>query len=190
MTAPIRSTVPPSLIIPATVERLAVLHPNPSEREILHAYRQLYGAVFQFKEHRPDLKIVERLDLDSIVGEQHLHLNGRVSDDTAVHLGRILGADAILLYNIDGPTVREKAVARLEGQSPPFVVTSKIIRVENGEILYLNVVTAPVEQWDTDISFFSIAPHLQKALDRGVSQTIMDLKRAFSTIKLTKMLSS
>jgi hypothetical protein len=173
------NTVPPSLTIPGTVERLAVLYPHSSDRHILHAYRQLYGAVFQIKEHRPSLKIVERLDLESIMGEQHLQLNGMVSDSTAVRLGRILGADAILLYYIDGPTVREQAVARLEGQAPPFVLTSKIMKVENGEILYLNVVTAPVEKWDTDISFFSIAPHLQQALDRGVGQTVMDLKRAF-----------
>lgn len=175
----VHNTVPSSLKIPATVERLAVLHPQSSDRDILRAYAQLYGAVFQFKQYRPALKIVERLDLDSIVAEQHLQLNGRVSDDTVVNLGRFLGADAVLLYFIEEPTVREKAVARFDGQAPPFVISSKIVQVENGEVLYLNVVTAPVEKWDTDILFFSVGPNLQRALDRGVLQTVMDLQQAF-----------
>jgi hypothetical protein len=177
--APIQNTVPASLTIPAAVERLAVLHPRSSDRDLLNAYAQLYGAVFQFKAHRPALKIVERLDLDSIVDEQRVQLNGMVSDDTAIHVGRLLGADAVLLYHIDGPTSREKALARLEGEVPPYVLSSKLIKVESGEVLYLNVVTTPVEKWNTDTSFFSVDPYLLKALDRGVAQTIIDLQRAF-----------
>jgi hypothetical protein len=173
------NTVPPSLTIPATVEHVAVLHPRSSDHDVLNAYAQLYGAVFQFKAQRPALKIVERFDLDRIMEEQRLQLNGMVSDDTAVHLGRVLGADAILLYHIDGPTTREKALARLEGEVSPYVLTSKLINVESGEVLYLNVVTTPVEKWNTETSFFAVDSYLVKALDRGVAQTIADLQRAF-----------
>lgn len=177
--APVQNTAPPSLSIPVGVERLAVLHPRTSDRELLNAYAQLYGAVFQFKAHRPALKIVERLDLDSIVEEQRVQLSGMVSDDTAIHLGRLLGADTVLLYHIDGPTSRDKARARLEGAVPPYVLTSKLIKVESGEVLYLNVVTTPVQKWNTDTSFFSVDPYLQQALDRGIAQTVADLQHAF-----------
>jgi len=177
--AQVQSTVPSSVTIPAAMEHLAVLHPRSSDRDLLNAYAQLYGAVFQFKAHRPALKIVERLDLDRIVEEQRMQLSGMVSDNTAIHLGHLLGADAVLLYHIDGPTPREKALARLEGEAPPYVLTSKLIQVESGEVLYLNVVTTPVEKWNTETSFFSVDPYFLKALDRGVGQTISDLQRAF-----------
>ncbi len=175
----IQKTVPPFLKIPATVQRLAVLHPDSSDPNILRAYAQLYGAVFQFKQYRPALRIVERLDLDRIVTEQYLQMKGQVSDETMISVGRLLGADAVLLYFIEEPTFHELALARFEGQVPPFVISSKIVQVENGEVLYLNVVTAPVEKWDTDISFFSVSPNLQQALDRGIWQTITDLEQAF-----------
>jgi hypothetical protein len=98
MPAPALSSVPPSLSIPKDVERLAVMHVRTPDHDILTACTQLHGAAFQLKERRPSLTIVERLGLHAIMDEQRLHMNGMVSDDTAVHVGRILGADAVLLY--------------------------------------------------------------------------------------------
>jgi hypothetical protein len=160
MPAPALSSVPPSLSIPKDVERLAVMHVRTPDHDILTAYTQLHGAAFQLKERRPSLTIVERLDLDAIMDEQRLHMNGMVSDDTAVHVGRILGADAVLLYYIEGPTSRDKVLARLDAELPPFVLSSKLIKVQTGEIVYFNVVTIPLEKWNPDVSFFSIESYL------------------------------
>jgi hypothetical protein len=182
----VRSTAPLSLKVPLTVERLAILHPKTYNRELMDAYVQLTGAAFQFKEYRPWLQIIERFDLPTIQSEQRFQLSGAVSDDTAVGVGRLLGVDSILLYRIDGPTVRDRVLAKLYGEIPPFTVTSKVIRVESAEVVYYNVVTAPVTLGDDAFPSFSQgSPRdfpLQPALERGIARTISDLRQAFGKV--------
>ena len=172
----VRSTVPSFLIVPLTVERLAVLYPRTYNRKLMDAYAQLAGAAFQFKASRPWLHIVERFDLPIIHSEQRFQLSGAVSDETVLGVGRLLGVDSVLLYQIEGPNVRDRILAKLYGELPPFTVTSKVIRVESAEVVYFNVVTVPVVHTDSD-DF--LQPHSQVALDRGIAQTIADLQHAF-----------
>jgi hypothetical protein len=180
---PVWNTVTPSLRIPVNVERLAILYPKTYNRELMDAYTRLAGATFQLKEQRPSLHIVERFDLPTIRSEQSFQLSGAVSDSTAVGLGRLLGADSILLYQIEGPTIRDRILAKMYGGLPPFTVTSKVIRVESAEVVYYNVVTAPVASGnDSSPSFVTDSRYdlpFQAALNRGITQTIGDLQHAF-----------
>jgi hypothetical protein len=180
---PVWNTVTPSLRIPVNVERLAILYPKTYNRELMDAYTRLAGATFQLKEQRPSLHIVERFDLPTIRSEQSFQLSGAVSDSTAVGLGRLLGADSILLYQIEGPTIRDRILAKMYGGLPPFTVTSKVIRVESAEVVYYNVVTAPVASGnDSFPSFVTDSRYdlpFQAALNRGITQTIGDLQHAF-----------
>ena len=169
--------------IPMTVERLAILYPKTYNRELLDAYAQLAGAAFQLKEHRPSLRIIERFDLRVIQEEQQFQLSALVSDATALSLGRLLGADSVLLYRIDGPTLRDRVLAKLYGELPPFTVTSKVVRVESAEVVYHNVVTTPVAFRNDSLPFFfsdrEHDPSYRAALERGIAQTIADLQHAF-----------
>ena len=169
------NTAPLSLQVPFDVERLAVLYPKTYSREVMDAYARLESAAFLLKEQRPFLRIVERFDLPAIRVEQSFQLSGAVSDDTAVRVGRLLGVDSVLFYLIQGPTSRDRVLAKLYGELPPFTVTSKVIRVESAEVVYHNVVTVPVAQ---DGDYFQ-QPLFRIALDRSVTQTIADLQRAF-----------
>ncbi len=172
-------TTPRSLQVPFNIERLAILYPKTYNRELMDAYARLAGAAFQLKEYRPSLRIVERFDLPAIQGEQRFQLSGIVSDDTAMSVGRLLGADSVLLYRIDGPTLRDRVLARLYGELPPFTVTSKVIRVESAEVVYHNVVTAPVALSHDGFPSFPQDRPLRMALERGLAQTIADLHKAF-----------
>lgn len=175
----ITTTVPSGIQIPFTVERLAILYPKIAEHELASAYNRLEGASFQLKTQRLSLKIVDRHDLDTILKEQELQVAGTVSDATAAHVGRVLGADSVLLYHIETPNIRDRTLAKVSRQLPSILVISKVILVESGEVVYHNVVTIAVEKFDHDQSFFSVEPILQGALDRGVGQTIADLQHAF-----------
>ena len=93
----LQNTVPASLQVPATVQRLAVLHPKTSSRELRDAYARLEGAAFLLKEQRPSLRIVDRSYLSQILDEQRFQAGGSVSDDTAIRIGRLLGVDSVLL---------------------------------------------------------------------------------------------
>jgi hypothetical protein len=183
MIPPLTSTVPSSIYVPVTLERLAILYPKTFDQDLMDAYARLEGVAFQFKEQRPSLRIVERFNLRTILDEQRFQLGGAVSDDSATRLGRLLGVDGILLYRIDGPTARDRLFARIYGYLAPLVVVSKIILVESGEIVFHNVVTSPVGRPDKFLSLFSHDPYVQvqirAALDRAVDQTTADLLRAF-----------
>lgn len=181
--ASVRHTMPPSLAVPPTVERLAVLSQMPTDRDQRDAYSRLEGAAFQLKELRPHIRIFDRSNLERILREQHFQLSGPVAEETAVRAGRMLGVDSVLLYEIRSPSARDRLFARHSADIPPLSVSSKIIQVENGEVIFHNVVTAAVDDSDAAGgvfgSEFAAAPLIRSALTRGVDQTIADLRRAF-----------
>ena len=174
----IQSTVPSSFRVSDRLERVAVFYPKTSMRGLADAYMHLEGATFQLKEQRPSLHIVERLDLATIRDEQLFQSSGSASDETAIGLGRILGVDGIVLYRISCPSFRDMFGTRFTGVSSPVTVTSKIILVESGEVVFHNVVTSQVEK-SRRFHSFDIQPLVTIALARGVDQTISDLRHAF-----------
>ena len=142
----------PTATIPDNVQRIAVFYPRSSNPDFLAAYQRLEGATFQLKGQRPGLmKVVDRFHLLTLITEQRLQGTGVVADDSAVRIGHLLGGDSVLLYSIDGPTLRDRLFARGPNQVRPITVTTKIIRVESAEVAYFNVVTARTDEesrWD------------------------------------------
>ena len=176
-------STPPVVPIPADVRHMAVLYPRGGTPERSSAYGRLEGAAFHLKTFRPNLRIIDRSHMSAIVSEQRFQVGGPVSEESAVRIGQMLGVDSVLIYLIDGPTLRDRLFARQHRDLPPVTVTSKIIRVESGEVVYHNVVTARVDE--TEGSGSSLSDHVdyqrwsREALDRGVMQTVYDLRRAF-----------
>jgi hypothetical protein len=176
-----RST-PQEVLIPADVQRIAVLYPRGGAPEWSSAYNRLEGATFRLKALRQNLRIIDRSHLPTIVSEQRFQVGGLVSEESAIHIGRMLGVDSVLIYRIDGPTLRDRFFARQYSDLLPVTVTSKIIRVESGEVVYDNVVTVrgdePEGSWllsdQVDYQRWS-----REAIDRGIMQTVYDLRRAF-----------
>ncbi len=169
--------------VPQHVRRLAVWYPITSERDVAYGYSRLEQAAFQLKRQRSWIKIVERRNIEPLTDEQRLQLSGRVGDDSAVRLGKWLGADSMVLFRIDVPTWRERLLARFYGKMPPFVVSSKIISVESGEVLYHDVVTAmpipPSGEWSDYASDYELQPALRSALDHALSVAIAHLTQSF-----------
>jgi hypothetical protein len=169
--------------IPLTVNRLAIWHPRTSEKEVAYGYARLTQAVFKGKKHRPWLRVLERRDLEALKNERDLHLTGEVADETAISIGRWLGADSVALFQIDGPTWRERMLARIQETMPPFTILSKIISVESGEVLYHDIVTfQPVPQsgkWDDYMRDYEVQAALQPALDRALTVAVQNLEESF-----------
>jgi len=179
-------TLPPAATIPADVQQLVVLYPRGGTPDWSNAYGRLEGAAFQLKMVRPTLRIIDRSHMQAIVSEQRFQTGGLVSEDSAVRIGHMLGVDSVLIYRIDGPTLRDRFFAREHHDLPPITITSKIIRVESGEVVYHNVVTARVDRVDMVAGFeWSLSENVdyhrwsREALDRGIIQTVDDLHRAF-----------
>jgi hypothetical protein len=169
--------------VPQHVRRLAVWYPRTWEQDVAYGYTRLEQAAFQLKRQRSNIKIVERHHLQQLTDEQRLQLSGRVGDDSVTRVGRWLGADSMVVFRIDGPTWRERLLARFYGKMPPFVVSSKIISLESGEVLYHDVVTAvPVPatgEWKDYASDYELQPALHSALEHALSMAISHLHRSF-----------
>ena len=169
----VTKTVAASIQIPANIERLAVVYPRTMNSEMTHAYSWLEGATFQLKQVRPSLRIVDRLQQTFILDEQRLQARSPVAEETAVHIGGLIGVDSILLFHIASPTTRDRMFAALYGLQPEVAITSKIIRVETGEVVFHNVVTIRVDKAE------AVALLVRAALDQALAQTVADLRHAF-----------
>ncbi|HSF68349.1 MAG TPA: hypothetical protein VLA67_13085 [Nitrospiraceae bacterium] len=174
---------PSVLPIPADVLQMAVLYPRGGTSDWSSAYGRLEEAAFQLKTFRPNLRIIDRSHMQVIVSEQRFQVGGLVSEDSAIRIGQMLGVDSVLIYRIDGPTLRDRFFARQHRDLPPVTITSKIIRVESGEVVYHNVVTAHTDE--TEDSGWSLSDNVdyhrwsREVLDRGIMQTVRDLHSAF-----------
>ena len=171
------------LSVPQHVRRLAVWYPNTSEQNVAYGYSRLEQAAFQLKRQRSWIKILERRNVEPLTDEQRFQLSGRISDDSAVRVGKWLGADSMVVFRIEGPTWRERMLARMYGKMPPFVVSSKIISLESGELLYHDIVTAvpvpPSGEWSDYASDYELHPALHSALDHALSLAIVHLHQSF-----------
>lgn len=89
----------------------------------------------------------------------------------------------MLIYRIEGPTLRDRLFARYHSDLPPFMVTSKIVRVESAEVVFHNVVTTrmvgPNGGATLALAESDMQPLIRAALEHGVAQTIADLWQAF-----------
>lgn len=165
--------------IPASVARLAVFSPRSAPQALATAYRQLEVQTLRLRLQRPSLQIVDRSHLPDVVDEQRLQLSGTVSDDTVARVGHLLGADSLLFYRIERPTLRDHIWATFSGQLPPVRVFSKVVRIESGEVLYHQVITIPIVGLHDDLDFHDIEPKVQVALEEGIARTIAALQHAF-----------
>lgn len=169
--------------VPQHVRRLAVWYPRTGEQDLAYGYSRLEEATFQLKRQRSWIKIVDRHNLEQMTDEQRFQLSGRVADDSAVRVGRWIGADSMVVFRIEGPTWRERLLARMYGKMPPFVVSSKIVSLESGEVLYHDVVTAtPIPlsgEWSDYASDHELHPAMHAALDQALSTAILHLHRSF-----------
>lgn len=173
----------PAPAIPEQVRRVAVFYPVAQERDVAYGYARLEQAVLQLKRQRPWVHVLDRRYLATVIAEQRLQASGRFADDNAVHIGRLLGADSIVVFQIDGPGWRERLLGRMYGTMAPLVVSSKVVRVETGEVLYHDMVVRtpnPGPQgWDVYATDYELQPLLRASLEQTLSEAILHLNEAF-----------
>jgi hypothetical protein len=181
----VRSTTPLSAVafLPLTVNRLAIWYPRTSEKEVAYGYARLSQAVFEGKKHRPWLKILERRDIGIVNHELALQHSGRVADETAISIGRMLGADSVALFQIESPTWRDRMFARIQETMPPITILSKVLSVESGEVLYHNIVAShplPASgRWEDYASDHELQAHLHSALTNALTAAVQHIEQSF-----------
>lgn len=127
------STVPvfmPPPIVPLPT-RLAIL---PIRRDADDRLVSWLDLTLNFLRSRhPSLVLVEREDLQAVFDELITQYSGRVDEETAARVGRLTGADSLLLYRL---SIVETGLA----VSASFEL--RMVRIENGTNLFRQIATA------------------------------------------------
>jgi len=153
---------------------------------LANAYARLDAQTDQLFQLALGSQIVERSELSTVQAEQHWQYLEPAAEATTARLGRLLGADALVLYHITIPTMRERLFAS-EGE--PFsavTISGKIVRVETGEEIWSHVVT--VEEGQTrqrPAAGIGFDPTIWQALDRGVNEMLVALGEALTCAQVS-----
>jgi hypothetical protein len=96
-----------------------------------------------------------------------------------VSVGKLVGADALVLYRIVTPDLAERLFAEAGDSLSPVTVLAKVVGVETGLILWTHEVTEPVRSAGRHLSREGgYDPGVQQALDRGVDEMLAALAEA------------
>lgn len=116
--------------------------------------RQRIGfAVSELMSHRfvadGNFTVVERGEIGKLLSEQKLQASGAVDNETAVRLGRILGAGVVLLGNIQ----------KVDGE---YQVNARLVSAETAEVLISGYTELEAEAFSNDASsYLAYVPPVQ-----------------------------
>jgi len=148
--------------------RIAVLVPPTKDPTLAYAYARLETMTNHLLREALGTQVVERGDLTVIHLEQRWQHAEPASEETTARLGRLSGADALVLYRILSPSFRERLFASEESLSPVAII-GKVVRVETGEVVWTHLVSVamqPMDRWRG--TRFDSDPMVRQALDHGV----------------------
>lgn len=133
-------SMPP--LIRNKVKRLAILHPTMSQVPCVSRQfektmsEQLEQTVFGISRFRPPIELVERRNLDMALKELQIQASGLVRDSDFVGIGRMIGADHVLSYEIACTSREVIERIKTEGGSVRASIFGKIINVQTGAVVY------------------------------------------------------
>ena len=149
--------------------RIAVLFPPTKDPTLVYTYARLETMTDHLLREAMGSRIVDRRDLTSIHTEQGWQYAAPASEETSVRLGRLSGADTLVLYRILSPTLRERLFAP-EGALSSVTIIGKVIRVETGEVVWNHLVSVnvrPPDRWQG--AGFGLDTTVRQALEHGVN---------------------
>tara|TARA_B100000902_G_C27299539_1_gene911976 strand:+ start:355 stop:1377 length:1023 start_codon:yes stop_codon:yes gene_type:complete len=106
-----------------SINKIAIMdYTNLSNKEFANYFSDEISLQLFLKEK---FQIIERNQLEYIINEQKLGSSGLIDNKSAINIGNILSVDAII-------------IGEMNMISPNILITTKVISVETGEILFLD----------------------------------------------------
>lgn len=110
-------------------------------------------AVSELMSHRfvaaPDFTVVERGEIGKVLGEQKIQSSGVTDSATAVKLGQLLGANALLMGNMN----------KVDGL---YQVNARLVNVETGEVITSGYTELTVDAFEEDAGvYLNLVPQEQ-----------------------------
>jgi hypothetical protein len=142
---------------------------NPADQ----VYQRVVQAFFLTKR----FQLIERAQLEAVLGEGKLQSSGLVDDATAVSLGKQMGAKFVVVgsYNgtksmtVDQGVSKEGRPYRYEYHPAELAVSLRMVSVENGRIQELITVKGTAKDSSEARSIGTAMSDLSRKLDREVS---------------------
>jgi hypothetical protein len=89
----------------------------------------VYDGMYSTLDNALTYTVVDRKDVEKVLAEQNFQVSGLVDDDTAVGLGHLLGAEVIIIGEINGTGSMRRLVFRALDVRTAKVVGSSMIRL-------------------------------------------------------------
>jgi len=144
---------------------------------------QLEHTVFGISRLRPPIELVERRNLDVALQELRIQASGLVRDSDFVGIGRMIGADHVLSYEIVCTDREAIERMKIEGGTIRATISGKIINVQTGAVVYhdtfeqsILISTPPRHQ-----HWINHEPDLEWAAQKSLYSLKISLITAFST---------
>ncbi len=118
-------------------QRLAVVPVNGAVDSEINSWLD-FTLNFLRTRHR-DLLLVEREELRRLFEELGMHYGGHVDDDTAISLGRLVGADSLLIYRLIVPEDYARSAA----------FELRLLKIETGTTLFRQMALAQAPSIDS-----------------------------------------
>lgn len=133
---PLPSAMPKT--IKNDIRKIAIIPPkvnsdSPSNKEWTSSIEEIFYSLPRLK---ADLKLLERDKIAKILSELEFQMSGLVADNEAVRVGRMLGADHIVLYEFSTASDNDIRKIQMRGGSFVSIIRIKMINVETSEIVY------------------------------------------------------
>lgn len=136
--------------ITSKVRRIAIIHPDGSGNpfmpaSVLSDARVIAESIiFSLRPKIAGLEIVERSDIEVASRELVLQHKGLVRDDELAGIGKMFGADHLLVYSLTTTSDEQLDRIRTMGGQLSAMVSWKLIQTETGRIVYHDAVLGAI----------------------------------------------
>ncbi len=143
-----------------------------------HAYDRLESKSWRILSEQAGVRVVERRNLEVVRSEQHLQQLYAMDEGSAVRIGGLVGAQAVLLYQIRLPSWRDRIL--VEENSLPITFGGRLLEVETGTVLWSETVTIAPSQCHADDCWFGGKPQatLWPTFEQGIDELVGEFSKA------------
>ena len=145
---------------------------------LLHqAYDRLESKTWQIISNQGGVQVLERRNLEVVRKEQHLQRLYAMDEESAVRIGRLVGAQGVLIYRIRLPSWRDRFL--VDEEILPITFGGRLLEVETGTVLWSETVTLTSSDCESSRCWFGGKPRatLWPTIKEGIDQLVGKLSK-------------
>ena len=146
-----------------------------NESLLNQAYDRLESETWHVLSEQAGVQVLERRNLDVVRQEQYRQQLYAMDEETAVRIGRLVGAKGVMFYQIRMPSWRDRFI--VEEELLPITLGGRLLEVETGTVLWSQTVTVSPSDCPSSRCWWGGKPQatLWPTLKEGIDQLVDDL---------------